>query len=127
MRAVLTAAALILLPGIAQAQDAAAGEKVFAQCRACHQVGATAKNVIGPVLNGLFGRKAGTIEGYTYTPANKESGITWDEASFAEYIRDPKARIPGTKMVYVGLKDEQRVRDLTAFLKQFDDKGAKAN
>lgn len=122
---VLAAMVSVVMPEAATAQDAAAGEKIFLQCRACHQVGPTAKNVIGPLLNGLFGRKAGTIEGYSYTAANRESGIVWDEATFAEYIRDPKARIPGTKMVYAGLRDEQRVRDLIAFLKQFDAKGAK--
>lgn len=127
MKAWLPFLALILAPSAAAAQDAAAGEKVYLQCRACHQVGPTAKNAVGPLLNGLFGRKSGTIEGYSYTAANKESGITWDEATFAEYIRDPKARIPGTKMVYAGLKDDQRIRDLIAFLKQFDAKGAKAD
>ncbi len=110
----------------AQAQDPAAGEKVFAQCRACHQVGPTAKNAVGPVLNGLFGRQAGTVEGYNYSAANKNSGITWDEAVFREYIKDPKAKIPGTKMVYAGLKDEQRITDLVAYLKQFDATGNKA-
>jgi cytochrome c len=100
-----------------RAQDAAAGEKVFLQCRACHQVGETAKNAVGPVLNGLFGRKAGTVEGYNYSPANKNSGLTWDEAT--------RAKIPGTKMVYAGLKDEQRVGDLVAYLKQFDAAGKK--
>jgi cytochrome c2 len=64
----------------AQAQDAAAGEKVYAVCRPCHQIGETAKNGIGPVLNGLFGRKSGTIEGYSYTDANKNSGITWEDS-----------------------------------------------
>src|SRR3954467_14407525 len=93
----------------AQAQDAAAGEKVFAQCRACHQVGPTAKNAVGPVLNGLFGRKAGAVEGYSYSPANKNSGLTWDEATFIEYIKDPRAKVPGTKMVFAGLKDDQRI------------------
>ena len=111
--------------GSAHAQDAASGEKVFLQCKACHQVGPTAKNAVGPVLNGLFGRKSGSIEGYTYTAANKDSGITWDEATFAEYIKDPKAKIPGTKMVYAGLKDEQRIKDLIAYLKQFDASGQK--
>ena len=113
------------LPSATQAQDAAAGEKVFAVCRACHQVGETAKNSVGPILNGLFGRKSGTIEGYTYTDANKNSGITWDEATFAEYIKDPRAKIPGTKMVYAGLKDEQRIKDIVAFLKQYDASGKK--
>lgn len=109
----------------AQAQDAAAGEKVFVQCRACHQVGETAKNSVGPLLNGLFGRTAGTIEGYNYSEANKKSGIVWDEKVFAEYIQNPKEKIPGTKMVYAGLKGEQRINDLTAFLKQFDKDGKK--
>ena len=106
--------------GPASAQDADAGAKVFNQCRACHQVGETAKNLIGPKLNGLFGRAAGSIEGFKYTDANKNSGITWSEAVFAEYIKDPKAKIPGTKMVYAGLKNEQQVADLTAFLKRYD-------
>lgn len=127
MRTVILTAAL-LLTGLsqAQAQDAAAGEKTFAQCRACHQVGENAKNAVGPVLNGLFGRQSGTVEGYNYSPANKNSGITWDEATFREYIQNPKAKIPGTKMIYAGLKDEQRITDLTAYLKQFDATGKKA-
>ena len=121
----LAFAASVLTALPAQAQDAAAGEKVFAQCRACHQIGETAKNAVGPLLNGLFGRKSGTIEGYSYSPANKNSGITWDEATFREYIKDPKAKIPGTKMIYPGLKDEKRIDDLVAFLKQFDASGKK--
>jgi cytochrome c len=121
----LAAAALLAAPGAALAQDAAAGEKVFAQCRACHQVGPTAKNAVGPVLNGLFGRQAGTVEGYNYSPANKNSGITWDEATFSDYIKDPRAKIPGTKMVYAGLKDEARIKDLIAYLHQFDNVGKK--
>ena len=104
----------------ALAQDAAAGEKIFAQCKACHQAGPTAKNAVGPVLNGLFGRKAGTVQGYSYSEANKKSGLTWDEATFRDYIKDPKAKIPGTKMVYAGLKDEKRVSDLIAHLHTFD-------
>ena len=126
MRSLVLSAALLLVGlGSAQAQDAAAGEKVFAQCRACHQVGESAKNAVGPVLNGLFGRKAGTVEGYNYSPANKNSGLTWDEATFREYIQNPRAKIPGTKMVYAGLKDEQRINDLVAYLKQFDATGKK--
>lgn len=107
----------------ALAQDAEAGAKVFNQCRACHQVGETAKNLIGPKLNGLFGRTAGSIEGFNYSEANKKSGIVWSEAVFAEYIKDPKAKIPGTKMVYAGLKNEQQVADLIAFLKRYDADG----
>jgi cytochrome c len=117
---VLVLGLTLLAPSSGFAQDAAAGEKVFLQCRACHQVGPTAKNGVGPVLNGLFGRQAGTVPGYTYTEANKKSGLTWDEPTFRDYIKDPKAKIPGTKMVYPGLKDEKRINDLVAYLHTFD-------
>ena len=127
MRSLVLSAALLLAGfSSAQAQDAAAGEKVFTQCRACHQVGESAKNGVGPVLNGLFGRHSGSVEGYNYSPANKNSGITWDEATFRDYIKDPRKKIPGTKMIYAGLKDEKRVDDLVAYLKQFDASGKKA-
>lgn len=125
--AVLLTALGLAVPGSAAAQDVAAGEKSFNKCRACHQVGEKARNIVGPMLNGLFGRKSGTIEGFNYTDANKNSGITWDEAAFAEYIKDPKARIPGTKMVFAGIKNEQEIKDLTAFLKQFGADGKKSN
>jgi cytochrome c len=121
MRSLLLATILITAGlGGAQAQDAAAGQKVFAICKTCHQVGDTAKNAVGPVLNGLFGRKSGSVDGFSYSSANKNSGITWDEATFAEYIKDPKAKVPGTKMSYAGLKDEQKIKDLIAFLHQYD-------
>src|SRR5712672_3877866 len=107
------------------AQDAASGEKIFVQCKACHQIGENAKNAVGPVLNGLFGRKAGTIEGYSYSPANKNSGITWDDATFREYIKDPRIKIPGTKMTFPGLKDQKQIDDVVAYLKQFDSTGKK--
>ena len=123
---VIAALAVVACSLPARAQDAGAGEKVFVQCRACHQVGETAKNGVGPVLNGLFGRKSGTFENYNYSDANKNSGIVWDEAVFAEYIKDPRAKIPGTKMIYAGLKDEQRTKDLIAFLKQYGKDGKKA-
>jgi cytochrome c len=117
-------AALIIFPAShALAQDAEAGRTVFNQCRACHQVGETAKNGAGPVLNGLFGRKAGTVEGYAFSEANKKSGIVWDEANFATYIKDPKAAMPGNKMAYAGLKDDKRIADLTAYLKTFGPDG----
>ena len=118
---------LLALAPSAFAQDAAAGEKSFNKCRACHQVGESAKNTVGPVLNGLFGRKSGTVEGYSYSDANKTSGIIWDEATFANYINDPKARIPGTKMSFAGIKNEQEIKDLTAFLKQFGKEGKKSD
>jgi cytochrome c len=106
--------------GQASAQDAAAGEKVFAVCKACHQVGDTAKNAVGPVLNGLFGRKAGSVEGYSYSDANKKSGITWTDEEFTKYIQDPKGVVPGTKMAFAGIKDPQKIKDLIAYLHTFD-------
>ncbi|APF37063.1 cytochrome c family protein [Chelatococcus daeguensis] len=109
----------------AAAGDAKAGERVFLKCRACHQVGEKAKNVVGPELNGLFGRTAGTAPGYSYSEANKASGIVWDEANFREYIADPRAKIPGTKMVFAGLKKEQEVDDLVAYLKTFNADGTR--
>ena len=127
VRSILVAASLVAMTAGVNAQDVAAGEKSFNKCRACHQVGETAKNVVGPVLNGLFGRKSGTVAGYNYSDANKNSGITWDEAVFADYIRDPKAKIPGTKMTFAGIKNEQEIKDLTAFLKQFGTDGKKSN
>lgn len=117
---ILAAAAFAAGMSSAQAQDAAAGEKVFVPCKACHQVGENAKNAVGPTLNGLFGRKAGQVEGYSYSNANKNSGLTWDEATFTDYIKDPKAKIPGTKMIFGGIKDEQKIKDLIAYLHQFD-------
>jgi cytochrome c len=110
----------------AEAADAAAGEKVFLACRACHQIGETAKNSVGPVLNGVIGRKAGSYPDYNYSDANKNSGITWDEATFREYIRDPRAKVPGTKMTYPGVKDDAKIDDLLAFLKQYGPDGKKA-
>lgn len=111
--------------GEARAQDTAAGEKVFGVCKACHQIGENAKNAVGPVLNGVIGRMAGGIAGYSYSDANKNSGITWDDATFREYIKDPKAKVPGTKMIHPGLKDGQKTSDLVAFLNQFDADGKK--
>ena len=126
MKVLVAATALTLLTaGMARAQDAAAGEKVFAQCRACHQIGETAKNLIGPKLNGVIGRKAGSVEGFAYSAANKNSGLTWDEATFTDYIHDPRAKIPGTKMTFAGLKNEQQIKDLLVYLEQFDAEGKK--
>ena len=107
----------------AWAQDLAAGENSFKKCLPCHSVGADAKNKVGPVLNGIEGRKSGTIEGYNYTDANKNSGITWGEDVFREYIKDPRAKIPGTKMAFAGIKNENEINNLWAFLAQYDKDG----
>ena len=109
----------------ASAQDVGAGERSWNKCRACHQIGEGARNLVGPQLNGLIGRHSGSVEGYSYSAANKNSGITWDEAVFAEYIKDPKAKIPGTKMIFAGIRGDKEIQDLTAFLKQYDKDGNK--
>lgn len=121
--AVLTAAAATLTQ--ARAQDASAGEQVFKKCLPCHAVGEGAKNKIGPELNGLDGRKAGTAPGYNYSAAMKTSGIVWNEQTFAEYIKDPRAKVPRTKMIFSGIKDEKDIANLWAYLKQFGPEGKK--
>jgi cytochrome c len=107
----------------ALAQDVAAGKTSFNKCLACHAIGEGAKNKVGPVLNGLDGRKSGTVEGYSYSAANKNSGITWNKDQFLEYIKDPKAKIPGTKMIFAGIKNEKEAGDLWAFIAQHDKDG----
>src|SRR3954465_14510989 len=107
----------------ASAQDVAAGKNSFKKSLARHAIGEGAKNKVGPELNGLDGRKAGTASDYSYSDANKNSGITWDEAQFKEYIKDPKAKIPGTKMAFAGIKNEKEINDLWAFLSQYDKDG----
>ena len=121
----VAAAALIASIGAAAAQDAAAGEKVFAKCKICHQIGETAKNMVGPVLNGVVGRKAGSYPDYHYSDANKNSGITWDEPTLKEYLKDPKAKVPGTKMVFPGLPSDDDIANVIAYLKQFGPDGKK--
>jgi cytochrome c len=109
----------------APAQDAAAGEKDFAVCRACHQIGPSAKNAVGPVLNGLIGRKAGSYEGYNYSPANKESGIVWTSEELDRYLTSPQTVVPHTKMIFPGLKEEQKRKNVIAFLEQYGEDGQK--
>lgn len=124
--ALMAALALTATHGIALAQDAAAGEKVFTRCRPCHQIGEGAKNLVGPELNGIVGRKAGSVEGYNYSDANKNSGITWDEATLKEYLKNPKAKVPGTKMIFAGLPKQEDIDNLVAFLKQYGADGQKS-
>ena len=103
--------------------DAAKGEVAFKACRICHQVGEKAKNFVGPALNGVVGRKAGTFSGYNYSDANKNSGIVWDEATLIKYLQNPRDIVPGTKMAFPGLKSDQDAADVIAYLKQFGPDG----
>ena len=124
----LTLSALVVIASSAAtsaalAQDVAAGKTSFNKCMACHAIGAGARNKVGPELNGLDGRKSGTAPDYSYSDANKNSGITWNETQFKDYIKDPKATIPGTKMAFAGIKNEKEINDLWAFIAQYDKDG----
>lgn len=126
MRSILAAVlAIAVAPSFAFAQDATLGEKVFLKCKACHQLGETAKNGVGPELNGLVGRAAGSVEGFNYSPAMKNSGITWTEAELSEYLKSPKTKVPGNKMAFVGLTKPEDIANIIAYLKQYDAAGKK--
>ena len=126
MKSVVASAVIMAaLSQVAQAQDVAAGEQSFKKCFPCHSIGEGAKNKVGPILNGLDGRHSATVPDYNYSDANKNSGITWNEATFMEYIKDPRAKIPNTKMIFPGIKNEKEAGDLWAYLKQFGPDGKK--
>jgi cytochrome c len=126
MKAIFGAAMLVTATTqVAHAQDVAAGEQSFKKCLPCHSVGEDAKNKVGPALNGLDGRHSGSMPDYSYSESNKNSGITWSEATFKDYIKDPRAKIPNTKMIFPGIKNETESGDLWAYLKQFDASGKK--
>jgi cytochrome c len=111
--------ALVLAAGSVLAEgNETRGERLFnQQCKACHTLEKGGHNLVGPNLHGLFGRKAGSAD-YQYSDAMKKSGITWDEKTLAEYLKDPKGKVPNTKMTYIGLRQEQQVEDMIAFLKK---------
>ncbi len=99
----------------AQAQDAAAGEKAFGKCKACHTVEA-GKHRVGPSLHGVVGRKSGTAEGFKYSDAMKKAAVEWTPENLSKYLADPKGFIPGNKMVFVGIKDETERANVIAYL-----------
>ena len=123
---VIAVIALAASTGTSSAQDAAAGEQVFRRlCSPCHDIGEDAKVKLGPPQNGLDGRKAGTVEGFNYSPANKNSGITWNEEAFTKYIKAPMQEMPGTRMAFVGIKNDKDIGDLWAYLKSVGPDGQK--
>jgi cytochrome c len=115
-----------VLPGAraAIAQDSAAGKAAFSKCQTCHAVGAGAKNKLGPELNGLDGREAGAAAGYQYSPALKNAGIAWAQASFTALMQNPRAKVPGNKMAFAGMKDQSEIVNLWAYLAHFNADGS---
>jgi cytochrome c len=120
---IVAAGALIAMPAVALAQDAEAGKKVFNKCAPCHSIGPGAKNKVGPELNGILGRKSASVAGFSYSEALKNSGITWDDAKLHEWLSGPKKLVPGTKMIFPGIKDEIDRDDLIAYLESFNADG----
>lgn len=121
----IAAAAITLSAGASFAQDAQKGQTVFNVCLACHAIGPGAKTKVGPELNGLDGRRTGSVQGYVYSDANKNSGIVWNESNFKKYIQNPQEVIPHTKMIFPGLKNQQQVNDIWAYICQFNADGSK--
>ena len=128
IRSLMVVAALLGgFTDVAAGQDATKGANVFKQCGIYHAIGAAAQNKIGPELNRLDVRHSGRVADFSYSNANKNSGIVWSEATFKQYIADPRAKSPGTKMPFAGLKDPQQINDVWAFIKQFNADGSTKN
>ena len=120
--AVVTVAAT---PALA-AGDADKGKAVFRKCLSCHRIGPGARTLVGPELNGVVGRKAGSIEGYNYSKAMRNSGLTFDAATLTQYLKGPRALVPGTYMTFPGLKTDDDIANVTAYLKTFNADGSAA-
>jgi cytochrome c len=124
-KAVVTTFAFLLCAGLFGGQanaagDAEAGGKLFKRvCGGCHQIGESARAFFGPQLNGVVGRVAGSTTDYQYSDAMKSSGIVWTREKLAAYIEDPKAVVSGTRMIFWGISDQEKIDDLLAYLKTF--------
>lgn len=123
MRFIALVLPIMALAGPVHAQDAEAGKQVFTQCMACHNV-EDDRNKVGPTLMGVMGRTAGTVEGYRYSTAMVEAGengLVWDEESMSEFLKNPREVVPGTKMAFPGLKDDEAVANVIAYIAQFSE------
>ncbi|QDL90743.1 c-type cytochrome [Paroceanicella profunda] len=115
------------LPAAAQEGDAAAGKKVFGKCQACHQLGESARNTVGPQLNGLARRAVGSVQGYRYSKALAAAGGRWTDTRLAAFLAAPRTAVPGTKMAFAGLRNADDIRNLIAYLSGFEASGAQVN
>lgn len=106
--------------------DPVAGKAIFQKCAGCHSVGPGAINKTGPELNGIVGQKAAIVPGYDFSSAMKNSGVTWTEDKLAQYLRAPRAMIPGVKMTFGGLQRDADVANVIAYLKSFKLDGSPA-
>jgi len=120
---VMIVLALSTTATVTRAQDPAAGQNSFTLSAICHAVGEGAQNKLGPILNGLDGRRSGSVAGYDYSDALKNAGIVWSEATFKEFIANPAAKVPGTKMTLSFTKGDKDATDLWAYVKQFGQDG----
>lgn len=128
VRTLIAGLAILALSGVATAQDeiVAKGEKVYKKCKTCHSVGEGARNKVGPHQNNLLGRVAGTAEGYKYSKAMiaaGEAGLIWTDASLGEFLKKPKKFVKKTKMGFGGLKNDEDIAAVIAYLKTFDTDG----
>ena len=115
---------VLAMPAVASAQDAEAGKKLWNKCAPCHAIGPGAKNKVGPELNGILGRPAASVEGFAYSDALKKSGLTWTDENLHKWLENPKALVPGTKMLFPGVKDETQRDDIIAYIESFKADGA---
>jgi cytochrome c len=116
--ATLAVVFVLLMPVVVRAADTAAGQAAYARCKICHTLETGGRSPVGPNLHGVFGRKAGTLEGYSYSAAMKNSGIVWDDETLAKYLRDPRGSMPGNKMAFPGIKNDEEMANLLAYLHQ---------
>lgn len=115
---------VLAMPAVASAQDAEAGKKLWNKCAPCHAIGPGAKNKVGPELNGILGRPAASVEGFAYSDALKKSGLTWTDENLHKWLENPKGLVPGTKMLFPGVKDETQRDDIIAYIESFKADGA---
>ena len=123
--AILLSLALGFAAAPALAADVVNGEKVFTKCMQCHRIGIGATNFYGPVLNGLIGRKSGTVPGYDYSVAMKQFKLVWNKTTLSDYLKHPQHTMPGAEMTFKGLDNQKDIDDVIAYIAQYRRDGGK--